>query len=760
MEEVFKSALPQSVLDDTSLVLPEEPNAGSSTKPEFRVHQQVRLMLARNSRKFVSDGGIQLEKIKAKSCEATDEPSSYIKVNGIGFTNRSLSSYPAQRPSQRVEVSPSASPHLPHSSTPRYRGYFTCARPEPSQSHRVVNLPDHSPGNDKWRYALSEVPRGTRQHASVSRHYSSQQRSMRQTAGRQPVFANAALKQSGPHWNGNQSAVLQDKRAIEPNRGASCSAQLRMSRKVSHRRSLYPPSVGSMEVDRGRQLTRSPEMTIETAVTLLSRDDDQTLMSAASWIQNKCLHNIEARRTVFFQGGIGMLLKLLSSDNEEVQCYAAGALRNVVFQIDDNKIEVEEKDGFNIILEALRKSRDVETRRQLSGLLWNLSCHEQLKEPLTRVGLNTLTCTVLVPSSGISEGNNPKDELLADGDVFLHTTGCLRNLSSGGPDSRTLMRDCEKLIDCLVYYIRGTIADHKRNDKSTENCICILHNLSYQFEPELPKKDAQDLRESRQNVDVEPKTVGCFTHRGAKITEGDTQTSKERKNHTAPASHLDPQSPLLEESANPRGTEWLWSTITIRMYLSLIACSLCHVTQGAAIGALQNITAGHGEASKAIAFTIVKKESGLQHLKKILQGEQKDVKTPAIFLIKNLSRYVELHADIVKQVLPEVVQMLPTEDRNTDLPPAVTTSLCRILISLSQSDSSHARAIFSQGVIKRIIRISFNIFGETPESKAACILLYAMWSHRDLHQDFKKDGLKKKDFINARTKKAVHTSQN
>lgn len=58
--------------------------------------------------------------------------------------------------------------------------------------------------------------------------------------------------------------------------------------------------------------------------------------------------------------------------------------------------------------------------------------------------------------------------------------------------------------------------------------------------------------------------------------------------------HLERQSPLLEEKANPRGIEWLWSAITIRMYLSLIARSVRHYTQEAAIGALQNITAGNG----------------------------------------------------------------------------------------------------------------------------------------------------------------------
>lgn len=52
--------------------------------------------------------------------------------------------------------------------------------------------------------------------------------------------------------------------------------------------------------------------------------------------------------------------------------------------------------------------------------------------------------------------------------------------------------------------------------------------------------------------------------------------------------------PLLEDKSNPSGAEWLWSTITTRMYLSLIARSNCQCTQEASVGALQNLTAGNG----------------------------------------------------------------------------------------------------------------------------------------------------------------------
>lgn len=62
----------------------------------------------------------------------------------------------------------------------------------------------------------------------------------------------------------------------------------------------------------------------------------------------------------------------------------------------------------------------------------------------------------------------------------------------------------------------------------------------------------------------------------------------------SPQQQLERQCPLLEDNANPRGIEWLWSAITIRMYLSLMARSVLHCAQEAAVGALQNITAGTG----------------------------------------------------------------------------------------------------------------------------------------------------------------------
>ncbi|KAM9846024.1 plakophilin-2 [Aulostomus maculatus] len=787
MEELFfKSALPACdpfLLDDSSLALPAEPNSRSSTKADsndrsLRVHQQVQLTLARKARRSVSNGGVRLQGTAARSFDATDGVFPHTKVNGFGVPNCSFSSSEQMgRPSRRVEVSPPPSPEMAsHRLGYNTRRFATYTFPGPIQTYRNGSLLHCSRRPDTFRhYAFSEAPRGTRLHPSTSTNGNFRRKSHRHTAGSQATFADMALQQMDDHecgWGGHDQSVFMEEELtmqgqngdFQPNNELSWLARVRREGQGLRQLNSYPPTVISMEVDLRRPMeaeptlqeaqttdvttliskSKPPEMTLERAVNLLTQENEELLICAAGHIQSQCFKSADAKKMVYYLRGIGKLLQLLHSDSEEVQRVASGALRNVVYQSSENKMEVKENKGLATILQVLKSSRDVETRRHLTGLLWNLSSHDLLKAGLSREALSVLTKSILVPSSGISEGENPKDELLADAEVFHSATGCLRNLSSAGPDARKAMRECENLIDSLVYYVRGTIADYKTDDKSTENCVCILHNLSYQIESELPTKYTRDFRESQQNLAPKPKRLGCFTHRSAKITE-----------------ELEHQRTLLEDNPNPSGMEWLWSSITIRMYLSLIARSVRHYTQEAAVGALQNLTAGNGVVTEAIAFTIVQRENGLQHVKKMLQEGESDVRRTAVALIKNLSRYRELHPDIVQHVLPELVEMLPINDTGVDLPTEVTASLCHILLNLSQNETQNVRAIVDQGALPKITNISSkdNGYGPSRAGQAACLLLHAMWKHTELHVIYKRCGYRKADFINARTTKAVNSSR-
>ncbi|XP_061618794.1 plakophilin-2 isoform X2 [Phyllopteryx taeniolatus] len=755
MEELFfKSALDYHRQDtDTTLALPAEPSARSSARlpssdRSLRVQQQVQLTLARKSKRSVSNGSVHLQRSAAKSSDAADGLRPHTAVNGFGCSLSSTER--VRRPSRRVEVSP---PGTPDTAQRHFvfngRHFGTSTLLARSVSHRNCSPLGRSLGSQK-HYALSEAPRWVRTNPSMPAN------------GSVRFWSDASFRQRGHESGWNESGWNES--AFHQSEGMVAAPRLRdvtwMSK--SHRLlrlNTYPPSGNSLEVDMGGRAgaelhqiqannvstprsEKPPEMTLERAVNLLSQENEYTLISAAALIQSQCFKSADARKTVYFLRGIKKLLQLLHNDEEEVQRAAAAALRNVVYQSSDNKMEVKDHAGLATILGVLKNSHDTETRRQLAGLLWNLSSHDLLKENLSREALAVLTKSVLVPSSGVSEGENPKDELLADDEVFYNATGCLRNLTSSGPDGRKAMRECENLIDSLVYYIRRTVSDYKADDKSTENCVCILHNLSYQIESELPDKYAANLLQSQEHVTPKPKAVGCFAQRSAK-------TKEQEQDHCR----------LLEEKANPRGIEWLWSSITIRMYLSLIARSLRHHTQEAAIGALQNITAGNGAVTESIAYTIVHRENGLQHVRKMLQEGELDVKRTAVSLIKNLSRFFKLHPDIVRQVLPEVVELLPNNDTGRDLPSDVTAFLCHILFNLSQSDVHNVRALLSQDALPKICNISKkdNGYGPSRAGVAACLLLHAMWNHSDLHGTYKKCGFRKADFINARTTKAVNS---
>lgn len=168
-------------------------------------------------------------------------------------------------------MSPPRGPEFPrfNYTTPRYGSYGAYTLPETSQSYRVGPPLDHPYGSGSFRhYAFSEVPRGTQLHASNSVHRSVRRRTQRQAAGPQPVFVNAALEQSdecGSPWSHNRTANKQEKPtshgqddmvlgAVEADDGLSWLAQLRRNDQRPRRLNSYPPSVASMEVDKGRQV--------------------------------------------------------------------------------------------------------------------------------------------------------------------------------------------------------------------------------------------------------------------------------------------------------------------------------------------------------------------------------------------------------------------------------------------------------------------------------------------------------------------------
>nr|DBA30358.1 TPA: hypothetical protein GDO54_006351 [Pyxicephalus adspersus] len=443
---------------------------------------------------------------------------------------------------------------------------------------------------------------------------------------------------------------------------------------------------------------------------------------------------------VYTLGGIPRLIRLLSSDNEEVQRASCAALRNLVFEDNDNKLEVCEQRGMPILLNLLRDTHDLEIKRQITGLLWNLSSNDQLKIMLIRDALSTLTRSIIIPCSGWKEGEYSKNDMMNDVDIFYNATGCLRNMSSAGPEGRQAMRECDGLIDSLVHYVRKSIADYKPDDRATENCVCILHNLSYQLESELPGQYSKYFYVQNRNEASSDTNIGCFGGRSRKVKEqwGDT--------------------PIAEEISNPRGVEWLWNSIVVRMYLSLIAKSSRNYTQEASLGALQNLTAGNGSMPYSVAQMVVQKENGLQHIRNMLFSSDPGVKRTSMSLLRNLSRNSSLHNDIATELIPDLVRALPDTVPESNIANDTTASLCYVLNSLISSSSQNAKLLLQNGGVRKLINLSSSDGSMGSKAgKAASLVLYNMWSHQELHTAYKKAAFKKGDFVNPKTSKAYHS---
>lgn len=67
-------------------------------------------------------------------------------------------------------------------------------------------------------------------------------------------------------------------------------------------------------------------------------------------------------------------------------------------------------------------------------------------------------------------------------------------MSSAGDYGRKQLRECDGLVDSLLYLVKKAIEKNNIDNKSVENCVCVLRNLSYRAqEVEDPNYDKKHL---------------------------------------------------------------------------------------------------------------------------------------------------------------------------------------------------------------------------------------------------------------------------
>ncbi|XP_067387722.1 plakophilin-1 [Emydura macquarii macquarii] len=466
----------------------------------------------------------------------------------------------------------------------------------------------------------------------------------------------------------------------------------------------------------------SGTMTIQKAIQLMCSSDEKSQAMGAYYLQHTCFQDESAKQEVCRLGGIAKLVELLRSANQNVQQAAAGALRNLVFRNPVNKLETRRQNGIRECVSLLRRTGNSEIQKQLTGLLWNLSSTDELKEDLIHEALPVLTDCVIIPFSGWSDGVSSRTREIVDPEVFFNATGCLRNLSSADAGRHT-MRSYPGLIDSVMTYTQNCVAANRPDDKSVENCICILHNLSYRLDAEVPNKYTQ-LNYMARNTYVDKSLTGCFNSRSGKLENDEFDL------------------PLPEEDYKPRGPSWLYHSDAIRTYLNLMDHSKKDATLEACAGALQNLTASRGLMSNAMSQLIGLKEKGLPRIARLLQSNNSEVVRSGASLLSNMSRHPSLHKIMAPQVLPDVSRLLAFQSGNSSNFGDIMSSACYTMRNLIMSNPQMAKPYLTSNMLNNVVNLCRN--GSCPKAaEAARLLLGDLWSNRELQGVLKQQGFDK-----------------
>ncbi|XP_041074391.1 plakophilin-3-like isoform X2 [Polyodon spathula] len=470
------------------------------------------------------------------------------------------------------------------------------------------------------------------------------------------------------------------------------------------------------------------DIDMHSAVECLAASDPALQVLGAAYIQHVCYNSTEAKNQARSLKAIPRLVKLFNCPNQEVQRYATGAMRNLIYDNMQNKTVLIEESGIPQLIEALREPDD-ELRKNVTGILWNLSSKDNLKDKLASETLPELTERVLVPLSQSNIQQSPSES-----EIFYNTTGCLRNLSSVNEKVRQQMRECRGLVDSLISYTQCSVENGKAEDKGVENTVCILRNLSFQLYTEIPPLASMQLEGPSRGQDEEPGDVmGCFT----------PQSRKTKQNQ------MNDQLTFSEVAKDPKGMEWLWHPQIVGVYNRVLQrCEINSSTREAAAGALQNITAGDRRWASVLSRVAMEQERILPTILDNLRTSNEQELRSLTGFLRNLSRYARNKDDMATKVVKNLLVKLPSDSSQAELSSEVIINICGVLNNLVMGSSVAARDIAFFDGLQKLVPIKNNRSSSSREkaAKAAATVLGNMYTYNKLHRDYKLKGFKKEDF--------------
>uniref|UniRef100_A0A8C5WV73 Plakophilin-3 n=1 Tax=Laticauda laticaudata TaxID=8630 RepID=A0A8C5WV73_LATLA len=467
------------------------------------------------------------------------------------------------------------------------------------------------------------------------------------------------------------------------------------------------------------------DIDLPSAVKYLMANDPNLQVLGAAYIQHKCYSDNDAKKQARSLQAISKLVKLFNSSNQEVQRHATGAMRNLIYDNTENKLGLVEENGIYELMRTLQEQDD-ELRKNVTGIFWNLSSSDDLKDRLARDTLEQLTNLILTPLSA-SRNAAIIQQNASEAEIFYNATGFLRNLSSASQQTRQKMRECHGLVDSMVNYINRSLEVGKSEDKSVENAVCVLRNLSYRLYDEIPPSSLQRLEGYKRSdgANMTSELVGCFSPQSRKARE----------------LHMNSDIVTFAEvSKDPKGLEWLWNPQIIGVYNRLLQrCELNKHTTEAASGALQNITAGDRRWAGVLSRVALEQERILNPvLDRVRTADYHQLRS-LTGLIRNLSRNARNKDEMSTKVVSHLIEKLPGSSGDKWPPTEIVVNIIAVLNNLVVGSPIAARDIVYFDGLRKLfyIKKKRDSLDSEKASRAASSLLSNMWQYSKLHRDYK-----------------------
>ncbi|XP_022244608.1 catenin delta-2-like isoform X2 [Limulus polyphemus] len=528
-----------------------------------------------------------------------------------------------------------------------------------------------------------------------------------------------------------------------------------------------PPPPCQLPVEFEPEDVRWRDPDLHEVIEFLGHPNNVIRANAAGYLQHLCYNDDHMKQKTRALGGMPLLIELLNQDIPEIQRNACGTLRNLSYgrQNDENKRAIKNAGGIPVLIRLLQKTPDNEIKELVTGILWNLSSSEELKHSIIDDGLSVIVNHVIIPHSGwnchTDPNGQPRVQEIWWSTVFRNASGILRNVSSAGEYSRRKLRECEGLVEALLFLVKAAIGKNDMDNKSVENCVCVLRNLSFRCqEVEDPEYDKRILQHchSRTGPMKVGDSLGCF---GTTKKKKDNESS-EKQRKDAPLS-----STPRQRTGPIQGMKLLWQPEVVQPYLALLSECSNPETLEAAAGSIQNLAACYWQPSLDIRAA-VRKEKGLPVLVELLRMDVDRVVCAVATALRNLSMDQRNKELIGKYAMRDLVQKLPSSDPLQERGGSSDETIAAVLATLNEviiKNSDFARSLLEAGGVDRLTYIAKQKGRfSTRVVKFTAQLLHNMWQHQDLRELCKKAGWKESHFITrtmvARSTASTPTSAN